>query len=204
MWGIVSIATRSVESEDTAASGGGVATSEATQSGTQSGASSGGTDDRYSPSSIGSDGSVDGSSGETGPVTIPTCEPDDLGITLGVQGSSVSVGAGATFSVALEDTSDIQCSTAWGQLSVKVLSGDQTIYDSTSCADRDTTSTPLLLTPGASWSGTLSWSGDVYDGCTALDVNGDGKTDVAAAGTYRVQVLLNGQRLGDEQVFEVR
>lgn len=198
-WGIVSVLTRSAESEGAGVEGQGESGGAA-----ESAPVPGDVDSRYAQSSVGSDGSVDGSAGAMGPVRIPACEPGDLGVTVAVKGAPVSVGAGATFDVALENTSNIQCSTAWGQMSVKVVSGDQTVYDSTTCAKRDTTATPLLLSPATTWKGTLEWSGDVYDGCVALDTDGDGKANVAGAGTYRVQVLLNGQRLGPEQVFEVR
>lgn len=198
-WGIVSVLTRTAESEGAGVEGQGESGGAA-----RSAPASGDVDSRYAPSSVGSDGSVDGSGGAMGPVKIPTCEPGDLGVTVSVKGAPVSVGAGATFDVGLENTSNIQCATAWGQVSVKVVSGDQTVYDSTTCAKRDTTATPLLLSPAATWKGTLEWSGDVYDGCTAVDGDGDGKANVAGAGTYRVQVLLNGKNLGGEQVFEVR
>lgn len=204
VWGVTSIAGRLL-----ASSGSGGDTTQPVaqsdrrgQSTRQSGTAT--PDSRYPASSIASDGSVDGQSGETGTVRIPTCGTGDLGVRVGVEGSPVAVGAGATISVTVEDTSDIQCETAFGQMSVQVLSGSQTVYDSTSCEGRDTTATPLLLTPGATWTGTLTWSGRSYDGCTPLDVNGDGATDIAGAGTYRVQVLLGGVNLGNEQVFEVR
>ena len=57
------------------------------------------------------------------------------------------------------------------------------------------------MIPGDTWNGGLTWDGGLYSGCDAKDRNSDGATDPAPAGTYRLQLLLNGQTVGDERVF---
>ena len=57
------------------------------------------------------------------------------------------------------------------------------------------------MIPGDTWNGGLKWDGGLYSGCDAKDQNSDGATDPAPAGTYRLQLLLNGQTVGDERVF---
>ncbi|MGO3797637.1 MAG: hypothetical protein ACTJGR_11045 [Pauljensenia sp.] len=141
----------------------------------------------------------DGSS----PVLISVCTAQDLTAALKLQGSP-TVGSGATFGITLEGPSDRQCSTTFGQVTIRVVSGDQTLYDSAECDDRQSGETPLLFTPGQEWSGTLSWDGRTYDGCTPVDTDGDGEAEVAGAGTYRVEAHLDGDTLGEEVVFEVR
>ncbi|MCI1662822.1 MAG: hypothetical protein LKI27_08005 [Actinomyces sp.] len=147
-------------------------------------------------------------------VVIDPCSAQDLTVQIGVSGP-VAVGAGATVQVTLTGASAADCSMTTGQLALRVLSGDQVIADGSACqatdgqsgegADAATGSgTPLLFATGDSWSGTLTWDGGVHDGCGALDADGDGAGDIADAGTYRAQVLLDGQRIGDEAVFEVR
>lgn len=135
-------------------------------------------------------------------VDIATCTPDHLDAQVAVRGGDVAVGAGATVSVELTDSGHAQCSTDFGRVTLRVVSGDQTVYDSARCADRDTSSTPLLFAPGDSWKGTLSWDGGVFDGCTALKSGGARR--VADAGTYRVQVDLDGKVLAPEVVFQVQ
>ena len=61
----------------------------------------------------------------------------------------------------------------------------------------------MLLVPGDTWNGGLSWDGGLYSGCTPRDGNSDGATDPAPAGTYRVQLMLDGKTVGDERVFTI-
>jgi hypothetical protein len=139
----------------------------------------------------------------TSPVVISTCTAQDMTATVAVQGTP-TVGAGITVGIVLEGPSDRQCSTAFGRVTIRVVSGDQTLYDSAECADRQSGETPLLFSPDQEWSGTLSWDGRTYDGCTAVDTDGDGEAQVAGAGTYRVRAYLDGDALGEEVIFEVR
>lgn len=179
-----------------ASSGSGVAQSGGTQSGSgQSGSAhpGGGASD---PTDLTDD---DGSS----PVQITACTAQDMTVGVEVQGSP-TVGSGATFGITLQGPSDQQCSTSFGRVTIRVLSGDQTLYDSADCADRQSGESPLLFSPGQEWSGTLSWDGRTYDGCTPVDTDGDGEAQVAGSGTYRVKAFLDGEILGKEVVFEVR
>lgn len=145
---------------------------------------------------------LSGDDGST-PVRITACTAEDMTAGVSVQGAP-TVGSGATVAVSLQGPADRECSTSRGQLTIRVLSGDQTLYDSATCADRQSGETPLLFSPGQKWSGTLSWDGRTYDGCTPVDTDGDGEAQVAGAGTYRVRAYLDGDALGSEVVFEVR
>ncbi len=50
------------------------------------------------------------------------------------------------------------------------------------------------------WNGGLTWDGGLYwVRCEGQE--SDGATDSCPAGTYRLQLLLNGQTVGDERVF---
>ena len=112
------------------------------------------------------------------------------------------VGQTQNVSVAIENRAGVACSFEFGQIDLKILSGDETVYDGSKC-QRDRTSATLLLVPGDTWNGGLSWDGGLYSGCTPRDGNSDGATDPAPAGTYRVQLMLDGKTVGDERVFTI-
>jgi len=150
----------------------------------------------------------DATSGAAGlsSVIINACSADDLTVEAQAP-AAVAVGDGASLSVTLTSTSLPDCSLTRDQLALRVVSGDQVIYDGSACPASDGESgsdTPLLFATGLQWSGTLTWDGRLHDGCTAVDTDGDGRADVAGAGTYRLQVLLDGSRIGDQSVFEVQ
>ncbi|WP_299059213.1 phage prohead protein [uncultured Actinomyces sp.] len=143
-----------------------------------------------------SDGIVDAD----GRVRIPACAPADLTVRPSV--SDTLVGQTQNVSVAIENRAGVACSFEFGQIDLKILSGDETVYDGSKC-QRDRTSATLLLVPGDTWNGGLSWDGGLYSGCTPRDGNSDGATDPAPAGTYRVQLMLDGKTVGDERVFTI-
>ena len=143
-----------------------------------------------------SDGIVDAD----GRVRIPACAPADLTVRPSV--SDILVGQTQNVSVAIENRAGVACSFEFGQIDLKILSGDETVYDGSKC-QRDRESATLLLVPGDTWNGGLSWDGGLYSGCTPRDGNSDGATDPAPAGTYRVQLMLDGKTVGDERVFTI-
>lgn len=143
-----------------------------------------------------SDGIVDAD----GRVRIPACAPADLTVRPSV--SDTLVGQTQNVSVAIENRAGVACSFEFGQIDLKILSGDETVYDGSKC-QRDRTSAILLLVPGDTSNGGLSWDGGLYSGCTPRDGNSDGATDPAPAGTYRVQLMLDGKTVGDERVFTI-
>jgi hypothetical protein len=143
-----------------------------------------------------SDGIVDAD----GRVRIPACAPADLTVRPSV--SDTLVGQTQNVSVAIENRAGVACSFEFGQIDLKILSGDETVYDGSKC-QRDRTSATLLLVPGDTSNGGLSWDGGLYSGCTPRDGNSDGATDPAPAGTYRVQLMLDGKTVGDERVFTI-
>ena len=139
----------------------------------------------------------DGIVSESEGVTIPACAPDALRYT--AEAAQAKVGAGETVSVSVENTGAIACTTRAGALGLRVISGEQTMYDSTACEGYAPDATPLLLAPGASWSGTLGWDGRVYsEGCVA-----PAEALNAEAGTYRAVVVVGGEAVTEESVFEI-
>ena len=139
----------------------------------------------------------------TSAVSISACTAQDLQATVTV-GGLPTVGSGATVDLTLEGPTDRQCTTSVGQVGIRILSGDQTLFDSAACTSGQSGSTPLLLTPGSRWTGSIPWDGRTYDGCSPVDTDGDGQAQVAGAGTYRARAYLDGAALGPEVVFEVR
>lgn len=131
-------------------------------------------------------------------VSVPRCSSRDLQVN--AQVTSTGEGEGEKVGVSLMNTSEVACFTYAGSLSLTVLSGDQTIYDSAQCSDRDETATPLLLSPKDTWTGELLWDGTVYTQGCALPAGG---SEVSGAGTYRAVVSLEGMRVTGEQVFVV-
>ena len=128
--------------------------------------------------------------------TIPGCPDSALSYTADV--SQTSVGAGENVSVTIVNNGNVACRTALGRLAMKVLTGEQTVYDSAACESRDENAKPLLLIPGEPWTGSIAWDGRVYDsGCTAPDAG----APLAAAGTYRAILSVAGEPVVPEWVF---
>lgn len=146
----------------------------------------------------GEQATADGIVDAEGRVRIPACASADLTVRPTISGGEV--GQARNISVAIENRAGVACSFEFGHIDFKISSGDETVYDGSKC-QRDRESATLLLIPGDTWNGGLTWDGGLYSGCDAKDRNSDGATDPAPAGTYRLQLLLNGQTVGDERVF---
>lgn len=146
----------------------------------------------------GEQATVDGIVDAEGRVRIPACASADLTVRPTISGGEV--GQARNISVAIENRAGVACSFEFGHIDFKISTGDETVYDGSKC-QRDRESATLLLIPGDTWNGGLTWDGGLYSGCDAKDRNSDGATDPAPAGTYRLQLLLNGQTVGDERVF---
>jgi hypothetical protein len=146
----------------------------------------------------GEQATADGIVDAEGRVRIPACASADLTVRPTISGGEV--GQARNISVAIENRAGVACSFEFGRIDFKISTGDETVYDGSKC-QRDRESATLLLIPGDTWNGGLTWDGGLYSGCDAKDRNSDGATDPAPAGTYRLQLLLNGQTVGDERVF---
>lgn len=146
----------------------------------------------------GEQATADGIVDAEGRVRIPACASADLTVRPAISGGEV--GQARNISVAIENRAGVACSFEFGHIDFKISTGDETVYDGSKC-QRDRESATLLLIPGDTWNGGLTWDGGLYSGCDAKDRNSDGATDPAPAGTYRLQLLLNGQTVGDERVF---
>lgn len=146
----------------------------------------------------GEQATADGIVDAEGRVRIPACASADLTVRPTISGGEV--GQAQNISVAIENRAGVACSIEFGHIDFKISTGDETVYDGSKC-QRDRESATLLLVPGDTWNGGLTWDGGLYSGCDAKDRNSDGATDPAPAGTYRLQLVLNGQTVGDERVF---
>ena len=146
----------------------------------------------------GEQATADGIVDAEGRVRIPACASADLTVRPTISGGEV--GQAQNISVAIENRAGVACSFEFGHIDFKISTGEETVYDGSKC-QRDRESATLLLIPGDTWNGGLTWDGGLYSGCDAKDRNSDGATDPAPAGTYRLQLLLNGQTVGDERVF---
>ena len=146
----------------------------------------------------GEQATADGIVDAEGRVRIPACASADLTVRPTISGGEV--GQARNISVAIENRAGVACSFEFGHIDFKISTGDETVYDGSKC-QRDRESATLLLIPGDTWNGGLTWDGGLYSGCDAKDRNSDGATDPAPAGTYRLQLVLNGQTVGDERVF---
>ncbi len=149
----------------------------------------------------------DATSGAAGlsSVIIDACTANDFAAQIQAP-AAISVGKGASVSMTLTSRSLPDCSMTQDRMALRVVSGDQVIFDGSGCPPPDSESGTgtLLFATGFQWSGTLTWDGRVHDGCRAIDTDGDGQPDVAGAGIYRLQVLIDGSRIGDPAIVEVR
>lgn len=134
-------------------------------------------------------------------VQIPECTAEMLAITS--TADSIHVGHPLTTALNVTTQPNIACSTAAGMFGLVVTSGDQLYYDSRRCEGYDPAANPLLLSPTASWSGELFWDARRYNGCVAVDNDGDGAADTAEPGTYKVRIVYGEQSTASEHVIEV-
>lgn len=131
-------------------------------------------------------------------VRIPECAVKDLDYA--ATAMNTSVGAGETITVTITNRSGVACTTAKGAITMRIVTGEETVYDSASCDGRDDADTPLLLAPDAPWSGGLSWDGTVYAaGCTVPE----GGREAAAVGTYRAMLFVAGTPVTGELIFTI-
>lgn len=131
-------------------------------------------------------------------VRIPECAVKDLDYA--ATAMNTSVGAGETVTVTIKNRSGVACTTAKGAITMRIVTGEETVYDSASCEGRDDADTPLLLAPDVPWSGSLSWDGAVYAaGCTVPEAG----QEAAAAGTYRAVLSVAGTPVTGELIFTI-
>ena len=128
-------------------------------------------------------------------IDIPACLDRD--ITATAKASPVASGSAMPVTLTLENRGSVACSTSLTRFNLAVTTGDHQVYDSSRCADSQQSSMTLLLRPGGTWSGSLSWDGYVYtNGCTAPA----GGASAAAAGTYKVAVTMGTREVGSTVV----
>lgn len=144
---------------------------------------------------------ADGILSPNGTVQIPACTAEMLAINS--TASSIRVGQAMTATVDVSTQPNTACAAAAGMFGLVITSGDQLYYDSRRCEAYDASTTPLLLSPTASWSGQLTWDARRYNGCSPIDSNSDGAADIAEPGTYKVRIVYGEQSTSSEHVIEV-
>jgi len=160
------------------------------------------------------------------------CDPSTLKST--VQGpESVSVGAGATFSISLVNSGQAPCLVDVGSqaLGVRVSSGSQQVWDSVTCPVGQTEKA-LLLPAGKGADVNVTWNGNAATsdcavsnaapasptsasasstlsasgGSSASPSAGQAQTapgSAAGAGTYRFRFVMGDKDLTEDRVFVV-
>ena len=153
------------------------------------------------------------------------CDPSTLKST--VQGpESVSVGAGATFSISLVNSGQAPCLVDVGSqaLGVRVSSGSQQVWDSVTCPVGQTEKA-LLLPAGKGADVNVTWNGNAATSdCAAANAASASSTpsatasssaspsagqaqtapgSAAGAGTYRFRFVMGDKDLTEDRVFVV-
>lgn len=129
---------------------------------------------------------------------IPECDISDLSVNIFLDKNQLPVASGGSFGITITNKSTKTCLARAGsnKFGVRVVSGDQKIWDSTSCpvTSKDN---PLLLSAGQTWKGSIVWDGYTYGkNCERLGVS--------SAGTYRVIGVKNGDLQDNAQNFSVK
>lgn len=169
--------------------------SDSDESVAQSGAQSGAVEDSDSPRMT-----ADGILYPNDAVRIPECTSEML--ALNSTTGSIHVGQALTASLSVATQANTACSTRADLFGLVITSGDEVYYDSRQCEGGEG-SAPLLLSPTASWTGELTWDGRRHRGCAPVDSDGDGATDLAQPGTYKVRVMYGDHNTSSEHVIEV-
>ncbi|WP_099332402.1 hypothetical protein [Actinomyces minihominis] len=134
------------------------------------------------------------------PVEILPCAGDDLGVRLTPSSGVVDEGIGFTLGVQLENTGKVDCSVETSEVDIK-LAGATTVVWSPSACDADWSKT-LLLAPGDTWEGSLTWNGHIYEGCDAVAAETGGAT--ASQGTYTLTALAPGASTPQTVSIQIR
>lgn len=133
-------------------------------------------------------------------VTQPTaCKMSNIAYKLEPEKAENQVGAGVNFKVVLRNTKGNQPCTMNGaidKVGVKVITGEDTVWESWKCQGKVDTQT-LLLGTGMEYNTTITWNGKIVDKCKA--------GDMAQAGTYQAIPVLNGKEITDgKKVFTLK
>lgn len=136
-------------------------------------------------------------------VTIPRCT--SAAIKYQASTTDTNEGAGEEVSVIVKNEGNISCWTTFGQVSLKITSGDQLIYDSAQCSAFDETATKLVLAPDLEWATSITWDGRHHlGGCVELAEGEEtSSAPVAAAGTYNAQLYVGARSVTDKSAFVV-
>lgn len=152
------------------------------------------------------------------PVVISSCQAEDLKVSLLPSASVIDEGVGLEVSVGLENIGSADCSVQTEALGIQLAtvgvaaSGEDeagvtdstpastVIWDPSAC-DAEWSKT-LLLRPGQSWTGNLTWNGRVYSGCDPVGEDTGGVT--ASAGTYTLSAQTPGSEVPQAISIQVR
>lgn len=132
------------------------------------------------------------------PTVYPTpvaCPAEAVRIELAIP-EVAAAGKPLAIEMSVSTTSELPCLIPAGASSLGMLitSGQETVINTLACAGEQAAPRPLLLKAGDLWKGSLSWDGVVRgEGCAPVAE--------AQAGTYVIQLLLNGEKVGDQHVL---
>ncbi|STO16006.1 Uncharacterised protein [Mobiluncus mulieris] len=128
------------------------------------------------------------------------CAASNLKIALTPGAPLVYVGTGEKMAFEIQNASKTPCTVVIDprKSGVQIVSGNQIVYNSTSCQPEKTATKQLLLAGGKSWKQTLNWDGMVHNSdCSPA-------TQVARAGTYRSQAIWDGVAVDPETVLALQ
>lgn len=128
------------------------------------------------------------------------CPDNSLEIALTHPSAVINVGAGDQAEMTLHNAGKTACTVMIdpAKVGIQIISGNQIIYNSTSCQPADAPTRQLLLDRDMTWKQTLSWDGLVHNAdCSPA-------SEAAVAGTYRLNAVWNGAVNGPETVFALQ
>ena len=128
------------------------------------------------------------------------CADKSLGITLTHPSAVLTVGAGDQAEMVVHNTGKTACTVVIDptKVGMQIISGNQIVFNSTSCQPADAPRKQLLLDRGMTWKQVLKWDGKMQNAdCSPA-------SDAAAAGTYRLNAVWNGAVTGTETVFAIQ
>ncbi len=200
VWGLFSIIKIVTSSNTTGTDGG--ESGIGTQSGVEESQSNIGPqaarEKEHEDTEITPDGIVDAD----GRVAVPECSLAELKVSM--NSVSTTVGNGVDIPYTVTNVGQTACQIPAGRFTFTVVSGNDTYLDTAMCTDRDPDERPLLLAAKSEWSSSFNWNGGIHNGCSAVDADGDGRTDSVEPGTYIANVAINGASSGAQAVVTVQ